>query len=697
MTGLLTLAHKALKKPPRVVLARARSEALAAWERVSLPVVGPGVDIGDVLRALGDTSIDACWSRLSARPFPAFTQRVSADELDEFCPGESARVFEAARRALRHEVSLLGMADTHLGDRIDWHMDYKTRTRWAPAHHTRIVYATPDDESDVKVAWEISRLHWALPLCRAYQLTADDRFAAAMRAVIEDWIAANPYASTVNWTCTMEVALRIVSWAYSFHVCWDSPSWRDRAFRARFLRTLYLHGRFARRHFEQSDVNGNHCTADAAGLVIAALFFGRGREPDRWLEFGWQVLLRELPIQVFSDGVDYEASTAYHRLVLELFFLPALHRQRSGLDVPDWYVDRVSRMASFSASYLRPDGTAPYWGDADDARALPLGTQPVTDHRYLAGWVGAAWNRPELLALAGRPTAETCWSLGTDVAMRISGGPKQRPSSRAFVDAGVFIMRSGDHHVFIDCGPVGLAGRGGHGHNDCLSFEATLDGTHVVADCGSFVYTASYAERNRFRSTSSHNTPEIDGEEQNRFISPVHLWNLVPDAEARIERWESSPSRDVFVGSHTGYERLADPVRPVRRIALDKRRGLLAIRDTFTGRGSHAVTIPLHFAPDIAIALDVETRGWRLVSPKGAFLFVWFGEGWNVALEPARVSPQYGVAQDSWRLVWRGQWSGRETLTCLIWPERGELGSVDSAIECGRELLADGARDGITG
>ncbi len=35
-------------------------------------------------------------------------------------------------------------------------------------------------------------------------------------------------------------------------------------------------------------------------------------------------------------------------------------------------------------------------------------------------------------------------------------------------------MRNNVDHVFIDCGPLGLAGRGGHGHNDCLAFEAVL-------------------------------------------------------------------------------------------------------------------------------------------------------------------------------------------------------------------------------
>ena len=85
--------------------------------------------------------------------------------------------------------------------------------------------------------------------------------------------------------------------------------------------------------------------------------------------------------------------------------------------------------------------------------------------------------------------------------------PRLRRRGR-FGDGGFFVMRNAVDHVFVDCGRIGLADRGGHGHNDCLSFEAVLDGVHLVTDCGSFVYTRSFEERNRFRSTASHNTPD---------------------------------------------------------------------------------------------------------------------------------------------------------------------------------------------
>ena len=44
-----------------------------------------------------------------------------------------------------------------------------------------------------------------------------------------------------------------------------------------------------------------------------------------------------------------------------------------------------------------------------------------------------------------------------------------------------------------------------------------MDGVPVIVDPGSYVYTSDPDARNLFRSTRSHNTISVDGEEQNEF------------------------------------------------------------------------------------------------------------------------------------------------------------------------------------
>jgi uncharacterized heparinase superfamily protein len=595
--------------------------------------------------------------------------RVDRAEHRRLCPGDEGRILAAAEEALAHRVRLLGPETVDLGPRIDWLRDFRSGVSWPRRYMRDVAYVNPHDASDVKVPWELSRLQWLMPAGQAYLLTGDERYAQAVRDVLDGWIEANPCSLTVNWSSTMEAALRILSWTWFFRVFHGSRAWSDAAFRERFLCALYLHGDFTNRHFEISDVNGNHCTADGAGLLFAGLFFGQGRDPRRWQARAWSILCDEVPRQVYPDGVDFEASIPYHRLVAELFLLSALYRDALGLDVPELYRERVKAMARFALAYCRPDGSVPLWGDADDARALPLGGQDLNDHRYLAGLVGASWNVASLKEAFGGDPSEVFWTLGPTAVESLprDGRPAKSPPSQSFPDGGFFVMRNAVDHVFIDCGRIGLADRGGHGHNDCLSFEAALEGAHLVSDCGAFVYTRSFEERNRFRSTAFHNTPQVDGEEINRF-KPSLLWDLEYDARPDVRRFETGPEEDRFQGAHAGYRRLAAPVTPVRTIVLDHRRHALTIADTFEGAGRHRFEIPLHLAPGVSVCEEGAGR-LALRSGQGAFRLDWGPPGpWSLTVGEGRVSPSYGVAVPVVRLAFTREGALHPGLTIRIAP-----------------------------
>jgi hypothetical protein len=662
------MISRGLRKPPRVIAQRLLDEVRAELERITAPRRPRRLGRSGLLQALNAQSIDELWSRLSRRPYPALINKVDPTDYDIVCPGDVRRIIDAAEAALTRRVDLLGSGPLELGEHIDWHRDYKSGFTWVPKYFRSIDYNNPDRPSDVKFPWELSRMQWLIPAGQAFLMSGDDRYAASVRDVIEDWIDSNPYACSVNWACTIEVALRILTWTWFFHVFHDSASWSDRDFRARFLSSLFLHGDFTSRHLERSDVNGNHYTANAAGLVFAGLFFGEGDAPMRWQQLGWDILCDELPKQVYPDGVDFEGSVAYHRLVLELFLLPALFRKKMGMDVSADFSNRVVAMARFTAAYCRLDGSVPLWGDADDARALPFGGQAINDHRYLIGLVAVAFGIPDLEQQFSGPKSEIFWLLGASPAKRLSA--TSRPTviltSQEFPDGGFFVMRNQLDHVFIDCAQVGLAGRGGHGHNDCLSFELVLDGIHLVSDCGAYLYTASYEERNRFRSTAWHNTPRIDEQEVNRFIRPDYLWNLHYDAIPTVRRWEPTTERDMFCGTHFGYQRLDPPIAPVRTIVLDHKRHTLLVEDEFEGSGEHCYEIPLHLAPGVE-AKPVRPGLIALRAGDRVFELHWGDERlWNFEIRQARVSPSYGVVLEASRLTWSRRGNPTASLTMKI-------------------------------
>ncbi|MDH5748249.1 MAG: heparinase II/III family protein [Rhodospirillales bacterium] len=650
MMRLMEVARRAWGKPPQAIFRWALRHLRGEVDQFLAPGRAARLTPGKLLRVLGADDIDKLWNDLAGGPYPAMTVPLDPKVCDNACPGETARILAAAEAVLARRVDLLGSGPVDLGSPIDWHTDFKSGQSWPLAPFCRIPMTDLGRDSDIKVPWELSRLQWLIPAGQAHLLTGEDRYGEEVRAIIEEWDDANPFARGVNWACPMDIAIRGMTLTWLFHVFAKAPSWRDRGFRERFLRLIYLHGNFVHRHLEYAFINGNHLIADAAGLVFLGLFFGQGRTPERWQRTGWRVLERELPKQIHADGADFEASTAYHRLVAELFALPALFRERRGLEVDADYRKRLEAMAAFAAAYSRDDGSSPNWGDADDGRAIPMGGQARGDHRYLAGLIGLAWGNADLVRQAGGPASELLWLLGPEAAFRLPDTPA-RHASKGYADAGVFILRGDGDHVFMDCGPVGFAGRGGHGHNDCLSFEAALNGVLLVQDRGTYVYSASAQWRNRFRGTAYHSTPMIDGEEQNRFVHPHLLWTVHDDAKPALRQWQPGPERDVFEGSHSGYLRLAHPVTPVRGMVLDKSSHALLIADRFEGAGDHGISIPYHLAPGVRVE-PAGVSAWRLTAQGRFFLFVFSSPAhWDCALEDVFSSPSYGVKEPAQALT----------------------------------------------
>ena len=180
-------------------------------------------------------------------------------------------------------------------------------------------------------------------------------------------------------------AIRLFTWTWLFHDLPAARAWRDEGFRVRFLpastSTATSPYGISRRPISTAITTPR----TLAGLVMAGLFFGDVGDAARWQAMGWSRDCEdEIIRQVFSDGVDFEASVPYHRLVFELFLWPALFRQVRGGTCLRWLSPSgCERWRALPRPIRGATGQARLWGDADDARALPFGGQQLADHRYL--------------------------------------------------------------------------------------------------------------------------------------------------------------------------------------------------------------------------------------------------------------------------------------------------------------------------
>ena len=373
--------------------------------------------------------------KLSDKQFFQLVNHKNLDELPPFFlnPNDKEKIIETIKKdypksieqtindadeICNHIFDLLGSGKTELGKEIEWHLDFKSGFRWGPKEYYLWTgkHVTLDDDSDVKVPWELSRCQHFVTLGKAYWYTGNERYAKEFVNQIESWIVQNPVELGVNWACAMDVAIRAVNWIWGYYFFCDSQS-LTKEFRIEFFKSLFLHGRHIINNLEFGYIRGNHYLSDIVGLVYLGIIFQETKEGKKWLERGLSALEEEMKFQVYPDGVGFEGSISYHRLVAELFLSATLLCLKNGIDFPLWYMDRLEKMIEFVMYYTKPDGTAPQLGDNDDGRLHILsnyGNWNRVDHRYLLSGGAVLFKRRDFKEAVGEFHEEAFWLLGEE-------------------------------------------------------------------------------------------------------------------------------------------------------------------------------------------------------------------------------------------------------------------------------------------
>jgi len=500
-----------------------------------------------------------------------------------------------------HIFDLLGSGPTKLSSAgegyqpIDWHSDFKAQYRWDPHIFYKDIKYGHVKGVDIKVPWELSRFQHLNALGQGYALTGDKKYREEFVSQVTDWIETNPIGFGVNWACTMDVAIRTANWLVA------KEFFEESALPKEFLEKFYVstceHGRFIRNHLEySSELTMNHYIANLAGLFFIAVYCPFFKESASWEKFCVDELAKEIQKQVYEDGCDFEASTSYHRLVLEMFFYCELLGKRAGVEFPQAFRDKVRKMFEFSLYCIKPNGKIPQIGDNDNGRYLSFSSRPVLEHKYLLSFAAIYYGNLEFKLSEFSFDEEAFWVFGTQGHAVFEQLPTRADplKSRGFPDAGWYIMRHNKHYCFISCGPNGQNDNGGHAHNDKLSFELMLDGEDIVVDPGTYVYTAYSDERNKFRSTAYHNTVALNDVEQNAIGKD--LFSLKCGIRIRGASMEEGKDIIIFRGSIETSESSLK-----REINFDKNRGDYLVRDNVIDKRPNNAISRIHIGPGLEI------------------------------------------------------------------------------------------------
>ena len=375
---------------------------------------------------------------------------------------------------------------------------------------------------DNELRWQLHRHKWFTPMGKAYRLSGDEKYAKEWVLQYMDWIKKNPLLKIdkkeyelVNdgklkgdyenmrfaWR-PLEVSNRLQDQTSQFVLFLPSPSFTPE-FLTEFLLNYHKHALHIMANYSDQ---GNHLLFEAQRMLCAGSFFPEFKEAAEWRRSGIDILNREIGVQVYKDGGQFELDPHYHLAAINIFWKALELADMNGYkkEFPQSYIDTVESMIMFYMNISFPDYTNPCFSDAKltDKKEMVknykrwLKTFPENEAiRYMATQ-GKEGKLPENLSIAFKESGFFVFrnSWGMDATqMVVKAGPK----------------------AFWHCQP------------DNGTFELWFNGKKLFADSGSYVYAGNgevMEWRNWFRQTRVHNTLTLGGKDLETTDSKTLLW-----------------------------------------------------------------------------------------------------------------------------------------------------------------------------
>ena len=547
----------------------------------------------------------------------------------------------------------LGYRTADLGRSPRWNLDFQSGAEWLHLKYEDgqcIRY----DSAEVKVPYELSRLQFLPVIGKAHVLTKDDSYRRTGKDLLSHWILSNPVPEGVNWTIAMEAALRAMSICFLLNLLspfhGDERPWLATVTRSLFQHLLYIEANIEFSHF----LTSNHYLSNVVGLYCLSIFLDGEGMAERRRKYR-KCIEAEMMRQVYEDGGDYEASTGYQVLVTQLF-TTALLLMRAEPSTPPTpaFVGRLGAMFRFLNTVASSAGELPHLGDCDDGRVEVL-LDDVQQMLTLSVPERNSLRVSNLLGLGNCLQDEGCGSVedakwyGLVDTTRIQYSQPQislasAPAIQVLPNSGIGVLRHRSAELLFFAVPNGIFGKGSHTHNDKLSFVLRVGGEEIFCDSGTGCYSRDVATRNRFRSTASHNTLQIDGVEQNSINPGPHgLFNLGNEAAVTPIEQGRDALGSFLRASHRGYRSLG--ITHARTIHLIDDGGVFVIDDELDGHGVHDFEFNLQLPANRTAELAPAEDGilCHIPGKQQVQLKITGPAGLQGAIQPSLISSTYGT------------------------------------------------------
>jgi hypothetical protein len=578
-----------------------------------------------------------------------------------------------ADNILDGKLELLGR-DIRLNENEDWNTDPINGFHWPKVFYASVRKDNNTKQHDIKYVWEINRHQYLIILAKAYWITGNEKYAEKVFDLIQDWISKNPYNSGVNWTSSLELAVRSISWIWAYFFC-HSSKYITQKVHTMFAKSIYEHGLYIKKHLSYYSSPYNHLIGEASALHIIGSLFSQFKEAEEWENLGWKILESKVTMQFHDDGMSVEQATFYHHFTLGFYVQSFLLRKLNKKAISKKILSRLEKAFEISMYLTKPDGNIPMIGDVDNARSVYFSSRHSWNFSGLLGIGAALFNRSDFKKQSKGISEEMLWLCDDKMIEKFLNMEETEPeeASKPFFKSGYFICRDSweddSHYLGFDCGEIadGLNDKSipsaAHGHADALSFELSAYGKSFIVDGGFYTYFGDLEWHKHFRQEEAHNTIRIGHYRQAEYCGRL-TWKCVKQPE--LLKWDYNPHY-CFVTGKIDYE---DGIY-CEREALYLRKSFWLFNDyVFVRDKDMEVKSYLHFDPGTDLIIDKKNNMIIAKTGNVGILLHYFADSRVTASRggsmPADgwVAKGYGIKKPAWQL----QFSWTATKNNVLFP-----------------------------
>ncbi|QNU66806.1 alginate lyase family protein [Ruminiclostridium herbifermentans] len=321
------------------------------------------------------------------------------------------------------------------------------------------------------------------------------------KRLIENWIDNNPIGYGDGWH-PYTISLRISNWISVYPIFQDELK-KDLDFDKKIKESIQLQYVYLKSNLEK-DVLGNHYFENIKALIIGSIFFNDSEIQEKFKK----ELLLQLDEQILEDGMHFELSPMYHKIILE-DLIKITHWLKND-SIYERLIIYIQKMIDVMYSLEDNFGKTPAFNDSADGISK--------DYK----------------------------SLLTACAKHFNLKPRFKSNLE---NSGFYILKNNNSKLIFDTGDICPSYLPAHGHCDALSYELSVNNRPLIVNLGTYKYESG-EWRDYFRSTKAHNTVMISNKEQSQFWGSFRVAKRIKEVGRKQFLYKDIK---FYAGKYTSY------------------------------------------------------------------------------------------------------------------------------------------------